>query len=153
MNLIEKIWYSPLGWRAWPLLPLSALFAVVAAVRRGLFRLGWIAAGRLPVPVVVVGNLTAGGAGKTPLTLYLARELAARGWRPGIISRGYRGKADAPLAVTPQTDPALSGDEPLLLARAGVPVFVCPSRFAAGQALLAAHPEVNMILCDDGLQH
>lgn len=106
----------------------------------------------LPVPVVVVGNLTVGGAGKTPLTLCLARQLIACGWSPGIISRGYQGEATRPLAVHPDSDPALCGDEPILLARVA-PVFVCRQRVAAGKALLAAHPEVNVILCDDGLQH
>lgn len=153
MRSIEQIWYSPFSWQSTVLLPLSGLFALIAAGRRGLYRAGVFKANRLPVPVVVVGNLTAGGAGKTPLTLYLARQLAERGQRPGIISRGYRGSVKEPLPVTPQTDPALCGDEPLLLARAGVPVFVCPDRAAAGRALLAAHPDVDVILCDDGLQH
>ena len=153
MRSIEQIWYSPFSWQSAVLLPLAALFWLISAARRGLFRAGILKAQALPVPVVVVGNLTAGGAGKTPLTLYLARQLVARGWRPGIISRGYRGSAVAPLAVSPQTDPALCGDEPLLLARAGVPVFVCPNRAAAGRALLAVHPDVDVILCDDGLQH
>lgn len=153
MRSIEQIWYSPISWQSVVLLPLAGLFALIAAVRRGLYRAGIFKANRLPVPVVVVGNLTAGGAGKTPLTLCLARQLAERGRRPGIISRGYRGSVVAPLEVTVQTDPALCGDEPLLLARAGVPVFVCPDRAAAARALLAAHPEVDVLLCDDGLQH
>jgi len=153
MRSIEQIWYSPISWQSAALLPLSGLFALIAAGRRGLYRAGVFKANRLPVPVVVVGNLTAGGAGKTPLTLFLARQLLERGRHPGIISRGYRGSAVEPLAVTPQTDPALCGDEPLLLARAGVPVFVCPDRAAAGRALLAAHPDVDVLLCDDGLQH
>ncbi len=154
MQLIEKIWYSSLSLAAVLLLPFSALFAWVSWVRRALYRSGWLKARRLSVPVVVVGNLTAGGAGKTPLTLYLAQQLAARGWQPGIISRGYGGKALAPQEVGVNTDPSECGDEPLLLARAsGVPVFVCPDRFAAGQALLTAYPKTNIILCDDGLQH
>lgn len=154
MRLIEKIWYSRLTWRVLPLLPLALLFGLVSSLRRVLFRAGYLQKRQLPVPVVVVGNLTVGGAGKTPLTQYLAQQLVTRGWRPGIISRGYRGAATLPLEVTLQSDPALCGDEPLLLARAcAVPVFVCPDRFAAGQALLAAYPQVNLILCDDGLQH
>lgn len=154
MHQIERIWYGRLSLVACLLWPFSGLFALVAALRRQLYRLGLLRAQRLSVPVVVVGNLTAGGAGKTPLTLHLARQLTARGWRPGIISRGYRGAVKAPLAVDPKSDPALCGDEPLLLAReSGVPVFVCPDRAAAGRALLASHPEVNLLLCDDGLQH
>lgn len=154
MRLIERIWYSPLSWPAALLLPFSLLFGAISTLRRVLFRAGILRAHTLPVPVVVIGNLTAGGAGKTPLTLHLAQQLVKRGWKPGIISRGYRGAAEVPLEVTSQADPALCGDEPLLLARSGcAPVFVCPDRAAAGQALLAAHPEVDVILCDDGLQH
>lgn len=135
-------------------MPLAILFSWASLARRGLYRFGLLRSVHLPVPVVVVGNLTAGGAGKTPLTLYLAQQLKVRGLRPGIVSRGYRGKAIMPLSVNSQSDPALCGDEPLLLARtAGVPVFVCPDRVAAGLALLAAEPEVDVILCDDGLQH
>ncbi|MDR3413294.1 MAG: tetraacyldisaccharide 4'-kinase [Formivibrio sp.] len=153
MRSIEQIWYSPFSWQSAVLLPLAGLFALIAAGRRGLYRAGIFKSNRLSVPVVVVGNLTAGGAGKTPLTLSLARQLVERGWRPGIISRGYRGSAVDPLEVTQHTDPARCGDEPLLLACAGVPVFVCPDRAAAGRALLTAHPEVDVLLCDDGLQH
>ncbi|SFN52633.1 lipid-A-disaccharide kinase [Formivibrio citricus] len=154
MRWIERTWYRPLSLPALLLLPLAGLFALIAMLRRGLYRCGVLKVQHLPVPVVVVGNLTAGGAGKTPLTLHLAQQLAARGWHPGIVSRGYGGKSVTPLAVDAQTDPALCGDEPLLLARAsGVPVFVCPDRFAAGQALLMALPDTDVILCDDGLQH
>ncbi len=154
MRSIEQVWYSRFSWQSLLLLPFAAVFALIAAARRGLFRCGALASRSLPVPVVVVGNLTAGGAGKTPLTLYLARELSEKGWRPGIISRGYRGSVREPLEVTPDTSPGLCGDEPLLLTRSsGVPVFVCPDRAAAGRALLAQHPQVDVILCDDGLQH
>ena len=152
MRLIEKIWYSPFSWQSALLLPLSGLFALISAARRACFRCGILQSQPLPVPVVVVGNLTVGGAGKTPLTLYLARKLIERGWSPGIISRGYQGEATRPLAVHPDSDPILCGDEPILLARVA-PVFVCRKRIEAGKALLAAHPDVNVILCDDGLQH
>lgn len=133
-----------------PLLgPFNLLFAGVAGRRRRQAR-----PQRLPAPVVVVGNLTVGGAGKTPLTLWLAGQLAARGWRPGIVSRGYGGAATQPRPVREASTPAEVGDEPLLLARrSGVPVWVGRDRAAAGQALLAAHPEVDVVLCDDGLQH
>ena len=133
----------------WFLLPLSALFFLLARLKRCLTR-----PERLPVPVVVVGNITVGGAGKTPLTLWLAQQLAAMGRRPGIVSRGYGGSADAPRPASNQPLPAEVGDEPLLLARrSGVPVWVGRDRSAAGQALLAEHPEVDVLLCDDGLQH
>ncbi|AOY01578.1 tetraacyldisaccharide 4'-kinase [Jeongeupia sp. USM3] len=153
MSLPERIWYGthPLKWA---LAPLSLLFAAIGALRRMLFRHGLKRVEHLPVPVVVVGNLTAGGTGKTPLTAYLARALAGRGFTPGIISRGYGGQAEGPTPVEPDSDPALTGDEPVLLARAaGVPVFVCRDRAAAGRALLAVHPQVDVLLCDDGLQH
>lgn len=153
MTRIEKIWYSPLSWPALLLIPFAFLFALASSLRRELFRTGCYRQHKLPVPVIVVGNLTVGGAGKTPLTYYLAQELALRGWHPGIVSRGYGGSNLQPLEVTQQTDPALCGDEPLLLARTGLPVFVCPKRAMAAQALLNAHPEVNVLLCDDGLQH
>lgn len=132
----------------------AAVFGALAAARRGLFRLGLKRAERLPVPVIVVGNITVGGSGKTPLTLYLAQHLQERGWQPGIISRGYGGQADAPQPVTASSLPSEVGDEPLLLARrSGVPVWVGAQRAAVGRALLAAEPQVNVLLCDDGLQH
>lgn len=119
-----------------------------------MYRVGLLAPERLPVPVVVVGNLTVGGTGKTPLVIHLARTLRERGRHPGIISRGYRGGARGPLAVAAESDPAEAGDEPLLLARrGGCPVFVGRDRPAAARALLAAHPECDVILADDGLQH
>ncbi len=132
-----------------PLLPWQALFVLASGWQRRRAR-----PQRLPVPVLVVGNLTVGGAGKTPLALWLARMLAARGWRPGIVSRGYGRRGDGIVAVTAASSAAEVGDEPLLLARrSGVPVCVGRDRFAAAQALLAAAPQVDVILCDDGLQH
>jgi tetraacyldisaccharide 4'-kinase len=106
------------------------------------------------VPVIVVGNISVGGTGKTPLTLWLVQSLQRAGWRPGIISRGYGGSQTGPLAVRLDSDPAEVGDEPLLLARrAGVPVWIARRRARAGRGLLAAHPEVNVLIADDGLQH
>lgn len=123
-------------------------------LRRAFYRRGWLATQRLPVPVVVIGNLTVGGAGKTPLLLSLAEALRARGLRPGIISRGYRGRSDSVMEVSATSDPALAGDEPVVLARrSSCPVFIGRDRVAAAQALLAAHPDCNLILSDDGLQH
>ena len=141
-----------------PLALLAPVFAGAAALRRMLYRLHLMRVERLPVPVIVVGNITVGGSGKTPLTAALANELAARGWRPGIVSRGYGrtagdAAADTPLLVGRDTDPERAGDEPLLLARTGHPVAVARDRAAAARALLAAHPDCNVILADDGLQH
>jgi len=133
----------------WFLLPLSALFFLLSRLRRRLTQ-----PQKLPVPVVVVGNITVGGAGKTPLTLWLAQQLRAQGCQPGIVSRGYGGSAEVPRPVAADSLPAEVGDEPLLLARrSGVPVWVGRDRAAAGRSLLAAHPEVDVVLCDDGLQH
>lgn len=136
------------------LTPISWLFRGLTALRRLAFRHSWLGAARLPVPVVVVGNIIVGGAGKTPLTLYLARQLRAAGLRPGIVSRGYGGAQEGVAAVSPAATPAQVGDEPLLLAReSGCPVWIGRDRAAAARALLAASPECNLILCDDGLQH
>ena len=131
--------------------PLSRLYGALAARQRG--RDDAVAV-RLPVPVVVVGNVVAGGAGKTPTTLAMAQHLRSRGWRPGIISRGHGRVADDCREVLPDSDPREVGDEPLLLRRrADVPVFVAPRRADAGRALLVAHPGTDILLCDDGLQH
>ena len=156
MDLSQRIaagWQTR-GLAAVLLLPLAGLFALAVNLRRLAYRLGWLPSVRLPVPVLVVGNITAGGSGKTPLVLYLAQELARHGWQPGLISRGYGGSATGVEAVSPQSDAARVGDEPLLLARrSGCPVYVGRDRVAAAQALLAAHPECNLLIADDGLQH
>jgi tetraacyldisaccharide 4'-kinase len=133
---------------------LEAAFRGAVALRRLAYRRGWQRAERLPVPVIVVGNLSVGGTGKTPLTIWLAEFLKAQGYRPGIVSRGYGSTAGrTPLRVTPDTDPALAGDEPVLIARrTGCPVFVGKRRAEAGRALLA-QTGCNLVIADDGLQH
>ena len=142
------------GLAAWLLLPLSLVFRLLVALRRHAYRRGIFRSVRLPVPVVIVGNIAAGGAGKTPLVLALAQELARRGRRPGIVSRGYGGAVVGVREVLADDGAELVGDEPLLLKRrAGCPVFVGRDRVAAGRALLAAHPHCDVILSDDGLQH
>ncbi|MBK7676941.1 MAG: tetraacyldisaccharide 4'-kinase [Candidatus Accumulibacter sp.] len=148
-------WYRRrLAVALWPLLPLSWLFGLLAGVRRWLYHCGALHSYRLTVPVVVVGNLTVGGSGKTPLVLWLVRRLQEQGWRPGIISRGYGGRGGQVHAVVASSGFSLVGDEPLLLARrSGVPVFVGCDRVAAGRALLAAHPDCDVIVSDDGMQH
>jgi tetraacyldisaccharide 4'-kinase len=109
---------------------------------------------RLPVPVVVVGNLTVGGSGKTPLVLWIVRHLREQGWRPGIISRGHGGSAGAVRPVAADSQPSVVGDEPLLLARrSGVPVFVGARSGCRRAGLAGAHPDCDVIVSDDGLQH
>jgi tetraacyldisaccharide 4'-kinase len=149
-------WYSPrTTLTAALLLPLSLCFRVAVALRRAGYRTGLLRSVALPVPVVIVGNITVGGSGKTPLVAALAQALAQRGFHPGIVSRGYgRDRDDGQaLPVGPDDDPHQVGDEPLLLARAGYPVVVARDRVAAGRALLARHPGCDVILADDGLQH
>jgi len=149
-------WYSP---RPSPiavaLRPLSLVFGALVALRRALYRAGLRKSVALPVPVVIVGNITIGGSGKTPLVAALVRALAQRGFHPGVVSRGYGRESgdDAPILVGARDDPRRVGDEPLLLARAGCIVAVARDRVAAGRALLARHPECNVIVADDGLQH
>jgi tetraacyldisaccharide 4'-kinase len=152
----NPIWYGrhPLGVI---LAPLSWLYCLVVQLRRLGYRKGWIASRRLPVPVVVVGNLTVGGTGKTPAVLKLAELLRARGWHPGIITRGYGGRGGhgsvAPRLVPPDGEPADFGDEPVLLARrSGCPVVAGPDRVAAG-ALALSRGDVDILIADDGLQH
>lgn len=151
--MIARIWSgeSPL-WLL--LLPLSWLYGLVSSAIRLLYRLGLKRAWRAPVPVVVVGNLTAGGNGKTPVVIWLVEQLQKRGIRPGVVSRGYGGKAATyPLLLNAQTTTAEAGDEPVLISqRTGAPVAVSPVRSDAVKALLAEH-SVQIIITDDGLQH
>lgn len=153
MTRLDRHWHSvtPL---AYILYPLSLLFRFAVALRRALYRTGVRPAVKLPVPVIIVGNITVGGTGKTPLALWLANFLRERGMRPGIVSRGYGRRSAAPREVTGGGDPAECGDEPLLLAqRSNAPVWVGADRVAAARALLLAHPECDVIISDDGLQH
>lgn len=149
---LVSVWYGPRR-RAWPLVPLSGLYALAVALHRLPFRLGLRKAARLPVPVIVVGNLTVGGTGKTPLVIHLARALAAQGERPGILCRGYGGRAHTwPQRVVPASDPVEVGDEPVLIAqRTGLPVAAGPNRACAAQLLLDVG--CTVLLSDDGLQH
>ncbi len=131
---------------------LSLVYRALVAGQRGAYTLGWKKAHRIKVPVIVIGNFTAGGTGKTPLIVAVAKHLQARGQRPGIVSRGYGRSSQAPIRVEKDTAPALCGDEPrLVFERTGLPVFVDRDRVAAGQRAVAAGCEV--ILADDGLQH
>lgn len=153
------------GLLALSLLPLSWLYAGLGALRRGAYRAGLFKSYRAPVPVIVVGNVIAGGAGKTPVTIHLVQALQALGWRPAVVSRGYgRAGADDATAIEVRTDsdPRTVGDEPLLIAQrtnppAGnapyTPVFVATRRASAAQAALLAYPDTDVLISDDGLQH
>ena len=152
-SLVEALWYGrqPL---VLLLAPLSWLYLLALRCRRFMYVSGVLAVTTLAVPVIVVGNLTVGGTGKTPLVIWLARYLQARSYRPGIISRGYGAVAQPQaLRVKADSDPALAGDEPVLLAqRTGCPVAVAPDRVKAAQLLLR-QTDCDILLSDDGLQH
>lgn len=151
--MIARIWSGESAlWRL--LMPLSILYGAVSGIIRLSYRLGLRKIWRAPVPVVVVGNLTAGGNGKTPVVIWLAEQLRQQGIRVGVVSRGYGGKATHyPLVLTEHTTTTEAGDEPVLIfQRTGVPVAVSPVRRAAIQALLASH-DLQIIITDDGLQH
>ena len=153
---LEQSWYAHRWWT--PLLrPLGALFAALVRYRRRRFRAGRGAAWRAPVPVVVVGNVTVGGTGKSPLVIWLANWLRGQGASPGIVLRGYRRRRRPrvryPLLVTAGTPASRAGDEAVMIARAtGAPVVVAPDRVAAVRHLLD-HASCDVVLCDDGLQH
>jgi tetraacyldisaccharide 4'-kinase len=138
--------------------PLALVFRLLSAVRARLYAGRWLASTRLPVPVIVVGNIFIGGTGKTPLAIWLVQVLKDAGFRPGVISRGH-GSTDpdsdhSARPVTASSSPQQVGDEPLLIAqRSGAPVVVGRDRAAAGRLLLRTHPDVNVVISDDGLQH
>ena len=134
--------------------PASKLFQLIVNFRFALFVLGYKSQTRLTVPVIVIGNIFIGGTGKTPLVIWLVQQLTQAGWKPGVISRGYGASADTITEVDATSLANVVGDEPLLIAlRAACPVMVGRDRVAAAHALLAAHPEINLIISDDGLQH
>jgi len=150
---LPHIWLSR-GVVAWLLRPMTWLYEIALLVRTGLYQAGLKSRHRLPVRVIVVGNVVAGGAGKTPVTMALVQHLQNKGHTVGVISRGHGRLSRDTREVLPSDRPETVGDEPLLIRqKTGVPVWVGSSRVAAGQALLAAHPQVNILVCDDGLQH
>ncbi|MDR1530496.1 MAG: tetraacyldisaccharide 4'-kinase [Burkholderiales bacterium] len=150
-------WYRrDATWLAIVLLPLTILYAVVVEIRASLYRHGFLKIHPLSVPVIVVGNITVGGTGKTPFVIALVHALRERGFTPGVISRGYGGKASKrgdTLLVTEDSDPSEVGDEAVQIARVGVPMSVGTDRVEAGERLTRDYPEVNVIVADDGLQH
>jgi tetraacyldisaccharide 4'-kinase len=151
-NFLHRAWYGGDGWyRA--LLPLAGVYWALIAVRRLLYRAGMLRTQKAGVPVIVVGNITAGGTGKTPTTIWLARALHERGFSPGVVSRGYGGsKSGSSMRVDAESDPAVVGDEPVLIAmRAACPVVVDANRVRA--AAMLVDDGADLIIADDGLQH
>jgi tetraacyldisaccharide 4'-kinase len=151
-NWLHRVWYE--GASSYRLLlPLTGLYWLLVTLRRSLYEFGILSRRRAVAPVIVVGNITAGGTGKTPVTIWLARELRSRGFSPGIVSRGYGGsKSPSSMRVDVASDPAVVGDEPVLLARrSGCPVVVDADRFRAAEMLVADGADV--VIADDGLQH
>lgn len=153
MKRLDQYWYSK-NLVATSLVPLSWVFRGIAATRRWLFSMGILSRQRLPVPVIVVGNITVGGTGKTPLVIWLANFLREQGYRPGIISRGYGGQArNWPQQVRTDSDPKAIGDEAIVIARrAGCPMAVGPDRVATARSLLSHH-DIDILISDDGMQH
>ncbi|MDT8452386.1 MAG: tetraacyldisaccharide 4'-kinase [Gammaproteobacteria bacterium] len=152
MKSIDAYWYSqnPV---AWLLLPVSAIYCLLVFLRRALYKTGLLKSYKLPVPVIIVGNITVGGTGKTPLLIALTTLLQQQGYRPGIVSRGYGGTVTGERLVKESDDAHMIGDEPcLILKRTGCPLVVGRDRVAAAQLLLAKS-DCNVILSDDGLQH
>jgi len=146
---VLETWYGTTARGRW-LAPLSWLFGAASGLRRAAYARGWLPCYRASRPVVVVGNLTVGGTGKTPFTAWLARQLAARGLRVGVALRGYRGGAREARRLRPGDSAASAGDEAVLLARRGLPVAVAARR---AEAVRLLEPDCQLILCDDGLQH
>lgn len=148
-------WYRRFkSWQAFLLLPLAWVFQWLVALRQFLYRHQWIKSTRFSVPIIVVGNLTVGGTGKTPLVIWLVHFLKSKGFRPGVVSRGFgKIKQKQPVWVTLETTPEEVGDEACLIAkRTASPVVVCTHRAAAVHYLLK-HTDCNIVISDDGLQH
>ena len=149
---LEHIWYKDPIIGSW-LMPLGFLFNDISRCRAWLYRIGVLKSHKLPVPVIIVGNITVGGTGKTPLVIWLAHYLKQAGFQPGIISRGYGGQTETPQTVLADSHVNQVGDEALLIAKqSGCPVVVATDRVAAARHLLAHNP-CNLIISDDGLQH
>ncbi|HMS27079.1 MAG TPA: tetraacyldisaccharide 4'-kinase [Burkholderiaceae bacterium] len=150
---LQQAWLKR-GWLAMLLLPLSGLYGTLAWLHRHLYQWGIWKSQRVAVPVIVVGNIVAGGGGKTPTVVALVQHLKAKGWQIGVVSRGYGRSNNDCCEVLPHSTAAQVGDEPMLLAnKCQVPIFVAPKRWDAASQLLAKYPATNVILCDDGLQH
>ena len=151
---LERTWYKQTDWLGLCLVPISWLYCGVSTVRRIAYRWRLLSSGRPLCPVIIIGNLTVGGTGKTPVVIACANWLQQQGYKPGIISRGYKGQTrDYPLLVSAASDPLEAGDEPVLIAdKTQCPVVVDPDRLR-GCTYLTNHADVDIIVSDDGLQH
>lgn len=151
---VTRAWQRQAAW-LWLLLPISWLYGLITTLRRQAYKSGLLASYRAPVPVMVIGNISVGGSGKTPLIIALVDYLQERGIKVGVISRGYGGDASQmPALVDAVSLPNVVGDEPCLIVNmTNAPMAVCPDRKQAITTLLAAHPDLQLIIADDGLQH
>lgn len=151
--MLERLWYKR-SWLCWLLWPLSLLYLLIVTLKALAYRFNLFKSVSFAVPVIVVGNITVGGTGKTPFCIALCEYLKSRGYKPGLVSRGYGGKAQQwPQHVTADSDPLLVGDEPVLLVqRTQCPMVVAPDRVAAVELLLATY-DCDIVISDDGLQH
>lgn len=150
---LQNQWYRLGPWHIL-LIPLSWLFWLLSGLRRLFYKSGLFKSYQLPVPLIVVGNISVGGTGKTPFVIWLAQKLQQSGYRPGIVTRGYGGSATGVMPVHDDSDPSLVGDEPVLLVRQSkCPVWMGRDRVTAAQGLLKMYPECNVVISDDGLQH
>jgi tetraacyldisaccharide 4'-kinase len=149
----QKQWQTITYWHML-LIPLSWLFGIVVFIRKKFYDIGLLSSVKLSVPVIIVGNISVGGTGKTPFVIWLVEQLKAAGYQPGVISRGYGGSAQQIMEVFARSNPTEVGDEPVVIAkRVNCPLFIGADRVAVGQALLAKHPNCDVLISDDGLQH
>lgn len=149
-----KFWYQPLKWWAWALYPFSLLLSIISKVRRYFLQKSALKSNKIDLPVIIVGNISVGGNGKTPFVIWLCELLIKEGYKPGIISRGYGGKSDTyPLLINSETLGSSAGDEPVMLfKRLAIPIVVDPKRVNAAN-YINEHCDVDIIVTDDGLQH
>ena len=153
-ELIQTAWRRKNALFYLVLVPLSWLFAAISALRRFAYKVNILKSYQLPVPVIVVGNINMGGNGKTPVVMWLVKQLRSNGYQPAVISRGYGGAAKLPTKVNADSEPSDVGDEPILIAnKCACPVWVGANKVQVATELLKVHPEINILISDDGLQH
>ena len=151
---VTRAWQRQALW-LWLLLPISWLYGLITMLRRQAYKIGLLSSYRAPIPIMVIGNISVGGSGKTPLIIALVNELQSRGVKVGVISRGYGGDtSQMPALVNIDSLPNIVGDEPcLIVSMTGAAMAVCPNRQQAVTTLLDAYPDLQLIIADDGLQH